>query len=151
MQTSRNTKKWKRNPLRHEKVQRYQTWDFLFCLWLHLSWVWVYMWLRNKWCVVCYFEKKSLWLYQHWYRWVRKTHKITHFSEIRDPLEDRRKHDEKLLLELSDVISDYSQQRMRALHMSLRLYGNDENRISNKDLMQSLQVSIITSELCWKS
>lgn len=57
-----------------------------------------------------------------------------------DPNEDKRKHDEKLLTELSDVLKDYSQQRMRALHMSFRLYSNDEMRITYKEMMQSFQV-----------
>ena len=60
--------------------------------------------------------------------------------ETKDPLEDKRKQDEKLLMELSDIVREYSQQRMRALHMSLRQYGNDEGRMTSKEMLQALQV-----------
>ncbi|KAL4219403.1 hypothetical protein ACF0H5_021983 [Mactra antiquata] len=74
----------------------------------------------------------------------RKQHRELYIKETSDPLEDKRKHDEKLLTELSDIVGDYSQQRMRALHMSFRQYGNDENRMTSKEMIQSLQENNIS-------
>ncbi|XP_041356137.1 echinoderm microtubule-associated protein-like 2 isoform X2 [Gigantopelta aegis] len=46
---------------------------------------------------------------------------------------------EKLEKALKDALEQYSRQRLRAVHMSLRRYGNVEARISQKDLLQALQ------------
>ncbi|XP_045197699.2 echinoderm microtubule-associated protein-like 2 isoform X2 [Mercenaria mercenaria] len=74
----------------------------------------------------------------------RKAHRDLNIAETKDPVEDRHKQDEKMLKELSDIVGDYSQQRMRALHMSLRQYGNDEGRMTSKETLQALQENSVT-------
>lgn len=54
--------------------------------------------------------------------------------------EDKKKLDDKLLEELSDCLQNYSRQRLRAVHMSMRQYGNEASKISSKDVVSSLQV-----------
>lgn len=46
------------------------------------------------------------------------------------------------MLLISDNVSEYSRQRMRALQMSLRHYSNVDGRISVKELNLACQVSI---------
>lgn len=46
----------------------------------------------------------------------------------------------KLSRTLKDCLQEVSRQRLRALHMALRRFGNLDSRISEKDMMQVFQV-----------
>ena len=54
--------------------------------------------------------------------------------------EDKKKREDKLLEEVAACLKECSRQRLRAVHMSMRQYGNEASRISSKDVIRSLQV-----------
>lgn len=51
--------------------------------------------------------------------------------------------EDKTLILISQNVSDYSRQRMRALQMSLRHYSNVDGRVTAKELNLAYQVCII--------
>nr|XP_019922732.2 echinoderm microtubule-associated protein-like 2 [Crassostrea gigas] len=55
------------------------------------------------------------------------------------PLPDQINPEEKFQKILSENLKEYSRQRMRALHMSLRHFSNVEARITQKELSQAFQ------------
>lgn len=56
------------------------------------------------------------------------------------PLPEQINPEEKFQKILSKNLKEYSRQRMRALHMSLRHFSNVEARITQKELNQAFQV-----------
>lgn len=56
------------------------------------------------------------------------------------PLQEQINPEEKFQKILSENLKEYSRQRMRALHMSLRHFSNVEARITQKELSQAFQV-----------
>ncbi|XP_021366584.1 echinoderm microtubule-associated protein-like 1 [Mizuhopecten yessoensis] len=74
----------------------------------------------------------------------RKTPKATEIVETpntfkREPIQDVNDPEEKALQYIAEHLRDYSRQRLRAVHMSLRHYSNVELRVSQKDLGQAFQ------------
>ncbi|XP_033726226.1 echinoderm microtubule-associated protein-like 2 [Pecten maximus] len=74
----------------------------------------------------------------------RKTPKATEIVTIpntlnKEPIQDVNDPEEKALQYMAEHIKDYSRQRLRAVHMSLRHYSNVELRVSQKDLGQAFQ------------
>lgn len=59
---------------------------------------------------------------------------------IVQPLPDQINPEEKFQKILSENLKEYSRQRMRALHMSLRHFSSVEARITQKELSQAFQV-----------
>ena len=61
--------------------------------------------------------------------------------------ENVKKREDKLLEEVSDCLKLCSRQRLRAVHMSMRQYGNEA---SGKDVIKLLQVfpKILNSTFC---
>lgn len=55
------------------------------------------------------------------------------------PLQEQINPEEKFQKILSENLKEYSRQRMRALHMSLRHFSNVEARITQKELSQAFQ------------
>ncbi|XP_060076352.1 echinoderm microtubule-associated protein-like 2 [Ylistrum balloti] len=75
---------------------------------------------------------------------LRKTPKATELIEVpntlnKEPIQDVNDPEEKALQNMAEHLRDYSRQRLRAVHMSLRHYSNVELRVSQKDLGQAFQ------------
>ncbi|XP_069102321.1 echinoderm microtubule-associated protein-like 1 isoform X2 [Argopecten irradians] len=75
---------------------------------------------------------------------TRKTPKATEIVESTNTLnkeliQDVNDPEEKALQFMAEHLKDYSRQRLRAVHMSLRHYSNVELRVSQKDLGQAFQ------------
>ncbi|XP_062585319.1 echinoderm microtubule-associated protein-like 2 [Saccostrea cucullata] len=78
---------------------------------------------------------------------VRRTPKATEIATSSTPTlnspinlpQEQINPEEKFQKILSDNLKEYSRQRMRALHMSLRHFSNVETRITQKELYQAFQ------------